>query len=91
MKTKSPTGRARRPSYEFEKISLAVAEECAETGMAIDKFLALTPIERRTRLSERMKKWGFRKDEIPTERVFRDYWNRLKSDQTGESAVLQEA
>jgi hypothetical protein len=91
MKTKSPTGRARRPSYEFEKISLAVAEECAETGMAIEKFLALSPIEKRTRLKARMEKWGFTEDEIPTERVFRDYWNRLKAYQDRELGVLQEA
>ena len=96
MKSKSRARRGKRPSYEFEKISLAVAEECAETGMVIDKFLALSPIEKRTRLTARMKKWGFKDSklpterEIPTERVFRDYWKRLKSDQEREVGTLEE-
>jgi hypothetical protein len=81
MKSKSPSERAKRPSYESKKISLAIVEECAETGMAIDKFLALRPVEKRTRLIERMKKWKFSKDEIPEERSFRDCFKRLKSDQ----------
>jgi len=91
MKSKSPARRAKRPSYEFGKISMAVEEECAETGMAIDKFLALAPIERRTRLVARMRTWGFKEHEIPTERVFRDYFNRLNSDQEREVGILQEA
>jgi hypothetical protein len=74
MKSKSPAGRGKRPSYEFEKISMAVEEECAETGVATDKFLALSPIEKRTRLTARMRKWGFMDVEIPTERIFRSYW-----------------
>jgi hypothetical protein len=83
MKTKSPA-RAKRPPYELEKISMAIAEECAETGMAIDKFLALRPCQKMGRLSDRMKRWGFRDDEVPKEKVFREYWKHLKSDQLRE-------
>ena len=50
MKSKAAAERAKRPSYEFEKISLAVAEECAETGMKIEKFLALQPRSRSGRV-----------------------------------------
>jgi hypothetical protein len=81
MKSKPVAERGKRPSYESEKISMALAEECAETRMPIDKFLALTPIERRKRLSERMKNWGFFDDEVPNEKVFRNYWKHLKSGQ----------
>jgi hypothetical protein len=91
MKPKSFAGSGKRPSYESEKISMAVAEECAETGIAHDKFLALTPIERRTRLEGRMRKWGFKDSEIPTDRVFRAYFSRLKSDQEHKVGLLQEA
>ena len=82
---------SRRPSYESLKIARAVEEEIAETGMELDKFLALRPVEKRTRLIERMRKWGFRRDEIPTERVFRDYFKRLKSDHDRKVGTLQEA
>ena len=34
---------------------------------------------------------GFTKDEIPTDRVFRDYFKRLKSDQERKVGILQEA
>ncbi len=91
MKNKSPSERAKRPSYEFEKISMAVAEECAETQMPIDKFLALRPCQKMGRLSERMKNWGFRDDEVPKEKVFRDYWKHLKCDQERKVGTLQEA
>jgi hypothetical protein len=91
MKSKSPARKAKRPGYESEKILLAVAEECAETGMAIDKFLALRTVEKRTRLIERMKKWKFSKDEIPEERSFRECFKRLKSDQEHKVGNLQES
>jgi len=91
MKIKSSSERATRPSYECEKISMAIAEECAETGMAIDKFLLLSPSEARKRLIERMKKWKFSKDEIPEERSFRECFKRLKSDQDRKIGLLQEA
>ena len=55
---------SKRPSYEFLKIARAVDEEITETGMAIDKFLALRPVEKRTRLIERMKQWKFATEEI---------------------------
>ena len=83
--------RSRRPSYEFLKIARAVEEEIAETGMELDKFLALRPVEKRTRLIERMKKWKFATDEIPEERSFRDYFKRLKSDHDRKVGTLQEA
>jgi hypothetical protein len=91
MKTKPAAERPKRPSYECEKISMAIAEECAETGMAIDKFLALRPAEARKRLIERMKQWKFSKDEIPEERSFRECFKRLKSDQEHKVGILQEA
>ena len=82
---------SRRPSYESLKIARAVEEEIAETGMELDKFLALRPVEKRTRLIERMKKWKFATDEIPEERSFRDYFKRLKSDHDRKVGTLQEA
>jgi hypothetical protein len=91
MKSKSPAARGKRPAYESNKILMAIAEECAETNMALDKFLALRPVEARKRLIERMKKWGFANDEIPEERRFRDCFNGLKSDQQTKVGILQEA
>jgi hypothetical protein len=91
MKSKSPAGRGKRPSYESNKILMAITEECAEANMALDKFLALRPVEARKRLIERMKKWKFSNDEIPEERCFRDCFKRLKSDQQSKVGILQEA
>jgi hypothetical protein len=91
VRRKLPAGKTKRPSYEHEKISLAVAEECAETGMAIEKFLALSPIEKRTRLAARMTKWGFTQTEVPSERVFRDFWRNLRSHQFVAGPVLETA
>jgi hypothetical protein len=91
VKRKSPAGKAKRPSYEHEKILLAATEECAEARMKIDKLLLLSPIEIRKRLSARMRKWGFTEDEIPEERSFRECFKRLKSDPLREVGILQEA
>jgi hypothetical protein len=91
MKSKSPARRGKRPSYESNKILMAITEECAETNMALDKFLALRPVEARKRLIERMKKWKFSNDEIPEERPFRDCFNRLKAEQDRKVRPLQKA
>ena len=58
--------------------------------MAIDKFLALSPIEKRTRLKDRMKKWQFKESENPEERSFRDYWRHLKTTTTKADTALTE-
>jgi len=63
----------KRPSYESQKISKALAEECSTAGIALETFLLLRP-------SERMKKLGMQDSEIPDERRYRDYWRRLKSE-----------
>lgn len=91
MKSESPATKGKRRSYEFEKIRKAFVEECAEAGIAGDKFLTLTPRERRIRLKARMRKWGFKESEIPTDRIFQDYWQRLKSDREPKVGLLQEA
>ena len=63
----------KRPSYESQKISKALAEECSTAGIALETFLLQRP-------SERMKKLGMQDSEIPDERRYRDYWRRLKSE-----------
>jgi len=70
----------KRPSYESQKISRALAEECSTAGIALETFLLQRPSERMKRLSERMKKLGMQDSEIPGERRYRDYWRRLKSE-----------
>ena len=75
---------SKRPSYELQKIARALEEECRETKIAIEHFLVLSPIEKRNRLKDRMKKWRLKDCEIPDERTFRDFWKRLKSVQGGE-------
>jgi len=66
-------------------------DTAASSPPAIDKFLALRPVEARKRLIERMKTWKFSKDEIPEERSFRECFKRLKSDQDRTVGTLQEA
>jgi hypothetical protein len=76
-----------RPSYEALKISKALAEECSATGIELETFLLLRPSERAKRLGDRMKKRGIQDSEIPKERRYRDFWERLKR----EVAAPQEA
>jgi hypothetical protein len=80
---------SRRPSYEFQKIAWALEEECRETKIAIEHFLVLSPIEKRNRLRDRMRKWRLKDCEVPDERTFRDFRKRLKSVQGGEIDTLQ--
>ena len=77
----------KRISYDHLKISQALADERSETGITIETMLLLRPSERRRRLSERMKKRGIQDSEIPKERRYRDFWERLKR----EAATRQEA
>ena len=68
----------KRISYDHLKISQALADEQSETGITVETLLLLRPSERRRRLSERMKKRGIQDSEIPKERRYRDFWERLK-------------
>jgi hypothetical protein len=70
----------KRISYDHLKISQALADEQSETGITVETLLLLRPSERRRRLSERMKKRGIQDSEIPKERRYRDFWERLKRD-----------
>jgi hypothetical protein len=70
----------KRPSYESQKISRALSEECSTAGIALETFLLLRPSERMKRLSDRMKKLGMQDSEMSDERRYRDYWRRLKSE-----------
>ena len=79
-----------RPSYEAQKISKALAEECSTTGIALETFLLLRPSERMKRLSDRMKKLGMQDSEIPDERRYRDYWRRLKSERKAMADASEE-
>lgn len=77
----------KRISYDHMKISQALADEQSDTGITVETLLLLRPSERRRRLSERMKKRGIQDSEIPKERRYRDFWQRLKR----EVAAPQEA
>ena len=79
-----------RPSYDSRKISKALAEECSQTGIALETFLLLRPCERAKRLGDRMKKLGMQDSEIPKERRYREYWKRLKSDRKAVADAAQE-
>jgi hypothetical protein len=80
-----------KPSYEFKKIERAVHEWCAVSGMPVANFRMLRPCQRRRLLCEHMKEvWKYTDDLIPSERCFRDFFSRLKSDQQSKVGILQE-
>ena len=72
------TQKRRRQSYDSLKISRALAEECSSAGIALETFLLLRPSERMKRLSDRMRALGMLDCEIPKERGYRTFWERLK-------------
>ncbi len=83
---------SKRTSYEFQKISRALDEWCADTGVTKANFLVLRPCQKMDLLSDLMKtKWKYTDDLIPKERSFRDFFSRLKSDQERKVGILQEA
>ena len=83
---------SKRTSYEFQKIGRALNEWCAETGVTEANFLVLRPCQKLDLLSEHMKKkWKYTDDLIPSERSFREFFSRLKSDQERGVGILQEA
>lgn len=61
-----------RLNPSFAKIKEAVDAEVGDNG----RIDGLRPSERNKRLADRMKRLGYRPEEIPSERTFREYFNK---------------